>query len=441
MILHRAVDFLRLFHDVPGHRTIFLRSEYDRFWPPLSRLARSYRRMALTRTRIAVVVGSLGKTTTKRALDAALGCPERNFSYSNYGSSLAENLLRIRPWDTRAVLEAGVNGPGQMAPYANMVRPDLVIVTSIKSEHNRSFPTLLDTREEKVRMVRALEEEGTAILNGDDPHVRWMVTQTRARIVTFGLGTDNDVQASEVRTDGGHTAFDVHLDGVTHTFQSKLLGDHMVYPVLAALATAHAEKIDVGAALDRLAQLRPTASRMELIYLADGTRILDDSYKAALESVHAAFDTFSRIPGARKIVVLGNVQEPPGRAGDIYRDLGTRLARFADVVICVGGNNMKGVRMGATRAGMDHSAIRLAGSRIRDAMAILRETLRPGDLVLVKGASGQKLRRVVLKLLERNVSCGIKQCGVKVRSCDACPLLEAPESSFENPFISRYIQP
>src|SRR6185295_7887271 len=137
-------------------------------------LARFYRQTFLRPTRIVVVVGSLGKTTTKRALDAALDCPDRDFAFSNYGSSLAGNLLRVRRGDPHAVLEVGVGGPGPMAPYARMIRPNVVVVTSIKSEHNRSFPTLEETRAEKVKMVQALPPKGVALLNGDDPHVRWM---------------------------------------------------------------------------------------------------------------------------------------------------------------------------------------------------------------------------------------------------------------------------
>src|SRR5690606_20899084 len=151
------------------------------------------------RTRVVAVVGSLGKTTTRRAVHAALDCPDRGFSHSNYGASLAANLLRVRPGDRYAVLEAGIMGPGAMEGISRMVRPDIVVVTSSASDHHRSFPTLFDTRAEKVRIVSALPPGGIAFLNGDDPHVRWMATQTVAQVVTFGLGPDNDVRALNVR--------------------------------------------------------------------------------------------------------------------------------------------------------------------------------------------------------------------------------------------------
>jgi UDP-N-acetylmuramyl pentapeptide synthase len=104
-------DLVRL-GALPGGYRIFLRPWYDRLNPVMRLVAGLHRRINLKTTRLVAVVGSLGKTTTRRALFAALDCPRRNYSYSNYGSSLSENLLRIRGRDARGVLEVGVAGPG-----------------------------------------------------------------------------------------------------------------------------------------------------------------------------------------------------------------------------------------------------------------------------------------------------------------------------------------
>src|ERR1700733_1001130 len=164
------VDFFQLGSLCDG-RKIFMRREFDNLGNRLKRLAGFYRKRVLKRTRIVAVVGSLGKTTTGQGISVALNCPGRNFSFSNYGSSLAGNLLRVRRRDDYAVIEAGVTGPGQMDSYAKMIRPNLVVVTSVKSEHNCSFAMLLDTRAEKVKMVRTLPQKGIAVLNGDDESV------------------------------------------------------------------------------------------------------------------------------------------------------------------------------------------------------------------------------------------------------------------------------
>jgi UDP-N-acetylmuramyl pentapeptide synthase len=426
---------------LPGARRIFLHREYERQENHLKKLAAFYRKYLLARTRFATVVGSLGKTTTRRAIAAALDCPNRNFSNLSYGSNLAVNLLRIRRHDRYAVIEAAISSPGQMEDRAKLIRPDLAVVTSIKSEHSRSFATLLDTREEKVKMVRALTERGIAILNGDDDNVRWMATQTRARVVTFGMNADNDIRATKIDFNGdGSSDLEIQVAGARYKFRNPLAGQHMVYPVLAAVAVAHVEKIEMTGVFPRLAKINPVIGRMEWMTLSNGIRILDDSFKSTRESIDAAFETLSKIPATRRIVVMGRIEETIGKERDSYRELGTRLAQFADLILCIGGGEVTSLRAAAVKSGMSPSSIKHPGSRIDGAREWLQSILRPGDVVLIKGASHQKLRRIALELLGKTVTCHAKRCDVIVCACDNCPLLNAPESFFQNSIVSRYIE-
>jgi UDP-N-acetylmuramoyl-tripeptide--D-alanyl-D-alanine ligase len=435
-----VADFFKL-GSLPGGRRIFLRHEYDRWGNRLRKLAGFYRKHFLTRTRIVAVVGSLGKTTTRHAVASALDCPDRNFSYSNYGSSLAGNLLRVRRRDNYAVLEAGIATPGQMAGYAKMIRPDIVVATSIKSDHNRSFATLLETREEKVKMVRVLPRNGIAILNGDDPNIRWMATQTEARVVTFGLNADNDVRAANIFfRDDGTAEFEIQIAGAFFSFQSPLTGGHMIYPVLAAVTVAHLEGVEMVGTLSRLGKMTPTPSRMEWLTLPNGIRVLDDSCKSTQESIESAFDTFSKIRATRKIVVIGRIEHVVGKESDRYRELGGRLAQFADFILCTGDGPIKSLRAAAVEAGMESSRINVLGPRIEGGYEWLQTILQPGALILIKGSVNQKFRRFVLQLMGKPVACRVKYCGVKVPTCDNCPLLNAPETFYENHFVSRYIK-
>jgi UDP-N-acetylmuramoyl-tripeptide--D-alanyl-D-alanine ligase len=426
---------------LPGARRIFLRREYDKYDNGLLKLAGFYRKHFLSRTRIAAVVGSLGKTTTCQAISAALDCPDRNFSYSNYGANLAGNLLRVRRRDKYVVLEAGISGPGKMASYAEMIRPDIVVVTSIKSDHNRSFATLRDTRDEKVKMAHALTKDGMAILNGDDEHVRWMASQTQGRVVTFGINPGNDVRATKIEfNEDDSTNLEIQAGGAMFHFRSPLAGEHMIYPVLAAVTVAHLEGVEMEGALSRLGRMTPAPSRMEWLTLPNGIRVLDDSCKSTQESIESAFDTFSKIRATRKIVVIGRIEHVVGKESDRYRELGTRLAQFADFILCTGGGPIKSLRAAAVDAGMEFSRIKVLDSRIDGGYEWLQTILQPGDLVLIKGSLNQKFRRIVLQLMGKPVACRVKYCGVKVPACDNCPLLNAPETFYENYFVSRYIE-
>lgn len=126
-----------------------------RLWPVLARLTRLHRRTLTRKTRGIAIVGSLGKSTTSRALPTAPGLPLHRLMLFNSWSGLALALLRIRPGQRNAVIEVGIGAPDQMEVYARVVCPTVTVVTSIASEHNRSLGSLESTRVEKSRMVRA----------------------------------------------------------------------------------------------------------------------------------------------------------------------------------------------------------------------------------------------------------------------------------------------
>ena len=107
----------------PVGRMQLLKAPFHRCWPLLQRLAMIYRRMALRHTCIVAVTGSFGKTTTARAISVALGGADADVSSYNFKSSVALAVLRIPPWRRFAVIEAGIDGPGQMIQYARMIRP------------------------------------------------------------------------------------------------------------------------------------------------------------------------------------------------------------------------------------------------------------------------------------------------------------------------------
>ncbi len=420
---------------------VFLRPYWDRLWRLLFGAAVVYRATLIRRTRVVAVIGSLGKTTTTRALEALLVPNPSRLSYSNYGSSLAANLLCCRPWDRWWVLEAGIRGPGQMVPYAKMLRPDIVVVTCIKSEHHRSFGTLENTRAEKVEMVRALGPGGLAVLNGDDLHVRWMASQTCARVLTFGLTEGNDVRASGVEVDWPHgTRFVVRFSKQERALRVALLGEHQVYWALAAIAVGLDAGLGWGEVAERLESLTAASGRMEVVTLECGATIIDDSFKAPVASVHASLEILAGVPATRRIAVLGDMDEIQGRVGDFYRDLGRRVAGAADLVILVGSRDLIRLKTGATRAGMDPSCLIHPGSRIQDAIELLKVELRPGDAILIKGGSRRRLQRLTLAMLQQDVGCPARQCTAKVSSCDVCPLLNHDGSAFQNVFIRRYVQ-
>ena len=438
----KLVDLFDLLWTYPRHLDAFLRNYFDYSFPVLRHLACAYRQLVIPRKRLIAVVGSLGKTTTTRALRAAILEKNHYQSFSNYGSRLAENILRSRPRDPYDVFEVGISAPNGMDWPAKMLQPDIVVVTSIKSDHNRSFPTLKDTRSEKVKMVRALSRRGVAVLNGDDPNVAWMAKHARGRVVTYGFNSGHDIWASDLKLDWPKgTAFTLHAGDKIRRVRVQLVGKQMIYSVLATMAVAITEGMSLDKVISRLEALGPTRGRMEPFELEGGVTFLDDSFKAPLESIHAALDALSRIPAKRRIVVMGEVEEPPGPQGPIYKELGRRIAACVDLLIFVPGKaNLQRIRSGALDAGMDRTSILHASNRVAKVIEILRTELKYGDVVLLKGAFADKYRRILLGLQGQTIRCTVKSCRVKVFFCEDCPLLEVDTARIRNDYIRRLVR-
>jgi UDP-N-acetylmuramoyl-tripeptide--D-alanyl-D-alanine ligase len=287
-----------------------------------------------------------------------------------------------------------------------------------------STGSLEATSAEKFELVKALRPGGLAVLNGDDPHLRWMRERTAARVLTVGFDPANDVRASDYALDWPRgSRFVLELDGRRYTIRTRLLGRHFVYPILAALATVWAEGLPLGPALAALENLAPTRGRLEATRLPNGAYLLRDDFKGAFETFQRALDVLAEIPARRRFLLLGDVSEPPGSVGPIYRQLGEQAARAATDVLLVG-KQVRRYRTGLKQGGLSPGAVRYIGDGLLEALTQLRGELGPGDIVLLKGRREQKLERIALGLHGRQVRCALRQCPAIGLRCVDCARLE-----------------
>ena len=416
---YRFRDIPDLLDSQPGRRHLMTAVSL-RLWPLARLFATLWRRTVIRRTRLTVVIGSLGKTTTTRAIRVAFGlAPEPR--PSNSLTALAVGVLAIRPRTRRAVFEVGIDGPGPMRKYASMMRPDVVVVMSVASEHGRTFGSLENTAREKARMVEALSPNGTAVLNADDPRVAAMRELTRGRVLTFGFGPGAYVRATSAELNWPHgTRVTLEVGGVQRTLETRLVSQTMVYPILAAIAVAVAEKLPLEPVFDALTQLESTPMRMDVRQLASGAILIRDEFKAPLESIERAFELLERAPAERRIAFIGDVSEPPRQQGELYRELGGRLAGFCDELV-IASRMYRSYLTGAGRAGMARKAISDVSADPLAAARALRDRLQPGDVVLVKGRDSQRFERISLVLMGEEVRCELRRCRALDR-CSACAM-------------------
>ena len=423
---YQISDLPGLLTSAQGRRSLLM-GQISRLYPLFRFLAGQYRRHFLKKTCVIAVIGSLGKTTTAKTAAVIAGDLKLdNMRNADYAVIL--NLLKYSAKDRHAVMEVGIERPGQMVLHARMIRPDIVIVTSIASEHILSFKNLDGVREEKVAMVREIPENGTAILNADDPNVMWMASQTNASIVTYGINNDADVRAVNIKNNFPHgMTFEVPAEREIHKCSIRFLGRHMVYPALAALALARARKLDFTNACRSLSEIIPADSRMQAVPLESGAIIIRDDFKSTRESIWAALDTLEECAGKRKIVILGAASEITNDIRySFHRELGQRIAETADSVYVINRKeNFRSIRQGASKAGMEETRLTRVEGTPLSVIPLLPQDLGEGDVILIKGRTNQRLARISLALTGKKVGCRIPYCKTRKYFCDSCPWLES----------------
>ncbi|MBI4610409.1 MAG: UDP-N-acetylmuramoyl-tripeptide--D-alanyl-D-alanine ligase [Candidatus Rokubacteria bacterium] len=351
---------------------------------------------------VVAVTGSNGKTTTKEMTAAVLGTRwsvlKSAASFNNQWG-LPLTLLGLSHEYEAAVLELGANQPGEIAYLAELCRPTVAVVTTVAVVHTEFFKTLEGVREEKAALVRAVFEEGSVVLNGDDPRVRAMARDARGRVIVVGLARDARVRAvGELQERADGIGFTLEIDGRRRAVRLAFLGPHNVTNALASAGAG----VALGLSLDEIAAgleaARPLKGR--LVWRRAGSiRILDDTYNANPASVRAALAALAPARGAgRLLVALGDMLELGDSAAAAHRDVGRLVAECGAAEFVGVGSLMRHAAEAARDAGLLESR---HVETFQEAVALLLKRLAPGDTLLVKGSRGMRMERVVDALVAR----------------------------------------
>jgi UDP-N-acetylmuramoyl-tripeptide--D-alanyl-D-alanine ligase len=382
----------------------------------LGRLAAAVHRRLVDGGLVTVgITGSSGKTSTKDLLGQVLAAagatvsPQGSF---NNDIGLPLTVLSADADTRHLVLEMGARGPGHIARLCRIARPQIGVVLNVGSAHLGEFGSAEVIATSKGELVEALPAEGTAVLNADDPRVIGMAPRTAARVVTTGLGADADVRATDVELDDAARArFTLVAGGAEHPVALQVVGAHHVANALSAAAAALAAGMTAGAVATALSAAGPRSRwRMEVTRRADGVTVVNDAYNANPESMRAALAALTRLPGRRRIAVLGAMGELGPSADAEHARLGRDVVRAGiDLLVSVG-DDAVGLHTGALA---ERSAGNGGGQRQEDgaldsvhhvpdreaALRLLTAELGADDVVLVKASRSYGLEQLAADLL------------------------------------------
>ena len=366
----------------------------------LQQVARFWR--ARQEVQVIGITGSVGKSTTKEVVAEVLG--QRYSTLKNKGNlnneiGLPLTLLSLSEGHERAVLEMGFYVPGEIAFLCDLARPRIGVVTNVGTVHAERAGSQEEIARGKAELVQALPADGVAILNYDDPLVRAMGAQTRARVFYYGLDPAADLWADDVEGRGLEgIRFWLHYRGERLQLRAPLIGRHSVHTALRAAAVGLADGLtwqEIVAGLHSAnTQLRLIAVRSE-----NGALILDDTYNASPESMLAALNLLDELDGKR-VAVLGDMLELGQYEWRGHEMVGIRVSEVAQTLVTVGERGRM-IAAAACRAGLPAEVITELDT-VEQAIEFLQKSLQADDVVLVKGSHGMRMERIVSALEYRS---------------------------------------
>lgn len=347
--------------------------------------------------RVVAITGSIGKTSTKEAVASVAAqrySVVRTKKSYNTVIGIAVTLLEITPDTEVVVLELGeAYRLNEVRELCEVGKPSIGVVTNVSYSHLARMGSVEAIAASIAELPESLPADGVAILNGDDVRVRAMADRCRCPVVYYGLAPDCAVRAESVESHGlAGISFDLVVDGERNRVKLPLLGRHSVHTALAAIATGRAFGMTVDEILQGFED--PTVQvRLLTVPGINGSTLLDDTYNANPTSCMAALSLLEEIPARRRIAVFGDMLELGWYEEEGHRLVGRRAAAVVDRLFTLG-PRARLIAEEALAAGMPHDAVVSTEVR-RDLVELVRQELKPGDFVLVKGARGMRMEEIV----------------------------------------------
>jgi len=353
------------------------------------------------------VTGSAGKTTTKEMIATLVATERRTHkSWGNFNNQIGAPLcLDNVPDDAEVVVsEIGMNHAGEIAEIAGLLRPAIGVYTNIAPVHIEFFGTIEKIAAAKRELLENLASGGTIVINADDERVMHIAVGFEGRSVTYGIEHDAHYRARNIRERGLlGTHFTLQAEGAFEGSRQApremdlvLPGRHNLENLLAAIATARTAGISWEGIERGVGEVKPAVHRGVILSWRRAT-IYDDTYNSNPYALRRALELMTQAEArGRRIAVIGDMLELGERELQFHRDAGVAIPKAIDVVVGVG-KRTGALLDGARQAGFTEKAL-LHFDNAEAAGEYLKNEIREGDLVLVKGSRGVGLDRAVAML-------------------------------------------
>ncbi|MGD8450150.1 MAG: UDP-N-acetylmuramoyl-L-alanyl-D-glutamate--2,6-diaminopimelate ligase, partial [Desulfobacterales bacterium] len=351
---------------------------------------------------VVAITGSNGKTSTRKM---TAGVVSKRFSTLSTSGNLNNHiglpltLLDLNPSHSWAVLELGMNHPGEIQRLAQICSPDIGVITNVGPAHLEGLGSLDAVMKAKGELLEEIKPDGAAALNADDPRLLQLADTTSRNVLFFGRSKNALISARSVKETGVGLSFILVLPEESIPVDLKTPAAFMISNALAASAVGYVLGLTAGEIKDGLEDFKPVKGRMNILKTDKGITIIDDTYNANPDSMKAAIDTLRSLKeNHRGILVAGDMLELGDHAESMHRNIG-RIAAGSNISnLYVTGQFSETVASGAMDQDMSPRDI-FTGTK-EEILEGIKDRLGPGDWVLVKGSRGMAMETIVQGLLD-----------------------------------------
>lgn len=349
---------------------------------------------------VVAITGSAGKTTTKEMTATILELS--NSTLKNHGNlnnliGLPLTLLRLEKGHEKAVLEMGMNRPGEIARLTEIANPHVGAITNVGKAHLEGLGDLEGVARAKVELVEKISSGGKVVVNGDNALLLKTASKFRKELTTFGLGRKNDVRASNIQNLGRKgVLFDLEYSDGVRPVRLRTPGLQNVSNALAAASVCLCLNEPVENILDGLGRFEGVKGRFMVRSLPGDIVLVDDTYNSNPSSLTAALESIEALvhEGMKIIVGLGEMMELGDAAEKAHREAGRKIAKFAPDCFSAIGEHARDMIRGAVEAGMAKRKVKMAENH-DEMLRIIRDEMSEGCLIFLKGSRKMTLEKVV----------------------------------------------
>ncbi len=359
------------------------------------------------------VTGSVGKTTTKEMIASVLAEQYHvHKTEGNHNSTLGMplSLLAADRGTDVSVLEMGMSGMGEIDFMSRVAEPDIAVITNIGSSHLEMLGSRENICSAKMEIVHGMGPQGKLILNGDEPLLCLMKGSSYKPIYVSIHSREAEYRAMNIRYTSHGTVFDmIYNRRVATNVEIPVLGEHHVYNTLFAWAVGIEMGLPEEAIRRGLSHFHNTGMRQRIIEW-EGITILEDCYNASPESMRAALQVLgamsAQMGGGRKIALLGDMKELGPDSADMHRAVGAMAADTDLSLLITYGDLAVDIALEAVMHGMPREKVIVLSQSAgkTEAANMLREQLRRGDYLLVKGSRSMALEDILTLLKQGKLS-------------------------------------